>query len=813
MAWTAEGKATNALNQLKEQERTGASQRLALLAKRHLNSPSLDLALLLSVEAFKSRDTPEARDALRSAVGSSPGLLRCLKRPPGLEVHLQFTTGEKPGLVASSWSERLYRYNWELILWDNSDSRFDGRRIAPPVSVGPSTVSLDGRTLALATYDPRTREHAVLVWDLFQGDPVATRLPLKARVEYLTISRDGRRLAAASEDSTSRNTTITCWDLLNRKEVGPLPPIRSWVAGGLVFSPDGRTLIEAHHDLTHNGAIHVSRWDFLRREQIGDPQPLDDPGSLTARTGDGKTLAVNGWDNERRRYTIRLWDFSGGQDVVKPPTIRDRDPDRRTTAWCVSPDGKVLVTATRSTIARWDSTTGKAIGQPISFPGGVQELALSADGKTLAAVSYNDDSDGSTITLWETLTEKPLPKTLPVAGHVKGVALSPDGKALAAANQALVFVWALPPRSVIENPLPLQGGAKGMLLAKDGTTLFTPSDHGKDKPGTIDRWLLSAPFTKMMSLPTQYPARAIALSPDGNTLAAAEDGSQRGTTTIERWDLSSPTPMGKAWPIQGRPHWIALDPGRNTLWTAEDNGRFDEDLKLTQLDLSSGGITGKPRHYSVKERKTPSAPAWSRSSMDFRFSPGCETAAVLDSGPEEHSVTLVQLSRSEGNETPLGPFPGKAVGMEFSPDGKTLALARCDPFESESTIRFLDVASGEPILKPLTQKGVVRHLALSADGESLAAAGYHGRARHLQITLWNIRIGDPAGTLQPFSTAGGVRSMAFREDGKILCVHIDDAVHLWDLELDSWVRRAGELANRPLTDDERRRFAIPEDSP
>jgi WD40 repeat protein len=830
------------LDNLKNKEQQAASQRLALLAKRYLDSGKLDHALLLSVEASNARDTAEASDALLSAVESSYGMLRCLKRLPGLKLGLQFTKGGKTGLLASRRSEllnstRLSRFTWNLTFWDSSDSHFDGLRVASSVLVEAEPVSLDGNTLVLATYNPSTNEHAIIVWSLFRGEQAGAPIPLKAPVEYLAISRDGQRLAAASEDGLTAETTITCWDLPTRREIMRLPPC-TWVLGGLAFSPGGRTLVEAHY--TNEGKICVSRWDLESKRKIVDSQPLEEgESSLTTRTMDWQTLAVLEWENQRRRMSIRLWDFLDEQGIAalaasgastvgllappagqcpflavsalipartgiaKPPVLPRHAPNTQMCC-CVCPDAKVLVTAEDATISMWNLTTGKTIGQPISCRHPVRELAARADGKTIAAAS-SSSSDGSTITLWDFTIKEPKTTAIPVRGHLTGIALSPDGTALAAANGALVFVWKLPLRSVLEERLPLQGKATHLWLAPDGKALFTSSIHGEGTRfrHTIERWPFSSPFTKAAPLHTQNDAAAIAVSPAGNSVVVAGRGRQNLTDTIECWDLSPSARMDKSWPIKYCPFHMAIDPGRNTLWTAEHTDSFYGVLTFTEWDLST------------KKRTAGLGPFFAPKlgSMGARFSPTCETAAIWNSGRDKHSVTLIQLSDPERKVVELGPFPGSAITMEFTPNGKTLALASCNQLDWESTIRFLEVPSGNALSKPLTLGGAVHVLAMSADGSFLAAASDSRTGEKTSITLWDIPSGESTGNLMPLPPDGQVRGLAFGEDGKVLAAHIGDAVLLWDLHRDTWIRRARDLANRPLTDEERTLFMIPEDSP
>src|SRR5262249_51069231 len=102
--------------------------------------------------------------------------------------------------------------------------------------------------------------------------------------------------------------------------------------------------------------------------------------------------------------------------------------------------------------------------------------------------------------------------------------------------------------------------------------------------------------------------------------------------------------------------------------------------------------------------------------------------------------------------------------------------------------------------KPLpVAEGHVSDVAFSPDGRTLAA-GYGGGG-----VLWDVaRRARP--TDKPLPVAeGGVSSRSFSPDGRTPAARHGDlgrgggGVVLWDVDLDSWRRHAGQLANRNLT--------------
>ncbi|MFJ8536421.1 trypsin-like peptidase domain-containing protein [Streptomyces sp. NPDC093591] len=317
--------------------------------------------------------------------------------------------------------------------------------------------SPDGRTLA--TYGDWA---SVQLWKVLSGKeehhPLGDPHDFSTTNWYsIAFSPDGRSLATGQSDGA-----LWLWDMNDDSAGHGLNDTRG--LDSLLFSPDSRTLA------TSGGTDGFARlWDTasgtLRATLEGDDYEVDS----MAFSPDSKTFATI--DNDG---VPRLWDVPSGK---ARRTLRDvngnalvYDPQH----WVAfSPDGETLVSGSTDGFVQVSDVASGSSRTLLKDPLGLNSMALSPDGRTLATAGGTDN----TVRLWDAISGK---ARVTLKGHtdsVNSVVFSPDSTSLAtASDDTTAMVWDAASgiaRAVLTGHTDVVNSA---AFSPDGKILATASD-------------------------------------------------------------------------------------------------------------------------------------------------------------------------------------------------------------------------------------------------------------------------------------------------------------------------------------------------
>lgn len=289
----------------------------------------------------------------------------------------------------------------------------EGKLLATQSGISASSISPDGKNLALASVDIR-----------FSPLPKGKTLTLKghrAEVNSLAFTPDGSLLASGSEDYT-----IRLWSLANGKQL-------STVQGNKILgiTANGKMLLSVSLD------NNVNVWSLPDAKLLTTVKRNISWDLLLGISPDGKILAVASKDG-----TTALWSLPEGKLLT---TLRGST--EAVEAIVISPDGHTLACGFKDgTIKLWSLPEGKFIATLASYPEFVEKLAITPNGKTLATIS----DERNAIKLWS-LPEGKLLSTLEGhQGYIKALAVSPDGRILLSGDSdGVIIIWDLEKHSFL----------------------------------------------------------------------------------------------------------------------------------------------------------------------------------------------------------------------------------------------------------------------------------------------------------------------------------------------------------------------------
>ncbi|MCC6612332.1 MAG: protein kinase [Anaerolineae bacterium] len=451
------------------QARIARANELSITAVTNLND--LDRALLLSVEAFNSADTFQARSGLLTALQYSPHLRGFLH---GVTSSLRTLAVSPDGQFAAAGDA-----DGLISIWDLGTHGEPRQWQAHDGAVYSIAFSPDGSRIVSGGNDQTVRQ-----WDFATGAPIGAPMVGHADVvRDVAYSPDGSLIASASAD-----TSVRLWDAESGLLRGtPLLGHRDLVFA-IAFSPDGGTLASASADFS------VQLWDVATGAPAHDPLQLHRNWVWDVTfSPDGRLLASAGGDG-----MVYLYDVQGDYVVSGNPISAHQDAVR---ALAFSRDGSLLATGSQDDHVRvWNVETREPMGAPfLGHDGDVWNVAFAQGNELLSA-----GGDGR-LMIWDAAVRSVVGRIVDTsADPPQGTHGSPWARLLAERNYTDEV---------------LDGRVSQAVFSADGSRLVSV-----DSMGTVYRWDMNAPEPEgQVVTALGFPLYALAVSGEGARVAVGGD--------------------------------------------------------------------------------------------------------------------------------------------------------------------------------------------------------------------------------------------------------------------------------------------------
>jgi WD40 repeat protein/class 3 adenylate cyclase len=629
------------------QERSATARALVRSAEAE-RTQRLDLALLLGLEAERTRSTPEGRSVLLSSVQRAGRILQFLRGHEGPVSDVAFSRDGK--LLASIGEQGGIR------LWDAATRRPVGGplgRAGEAVAFGPGPVlAAGGSQGTVRLWDVATRRqtaefpasvitdlsfspdgkllavgsgNGAVLWDIAARHQVANLTSTGRATTAVAFNPSGRKLATAEVNA------VAVWDIRARRAIH----LTSQSAiESVAFSPDGQNLVAARKD------DPPALWDLRR--------PGSPPRLLTAL---GTALSVAFSPDGSR---LAAGDAGGAVTLVDARTLRPLPvPPRGHTGAVRSvafrPDGRMLSSASDDgTVILWDARPDP------------RTTVLAGAGPAVAAVDAADErgvlaaARGTELAVWTMAGNRFRRHPIDAGGLLLDVDLSADGKKVAAGGQeGDVLVADLPSahvRRLKPRDLTVSEQVVDVALSEDASMLAAAIQNGQV---LLDRTSAAQLGSPLPSDSQQPPfALDLTISPDGKTLAAG-----RTDGTIVLWDVKSRKPAGRPFHASGNEvRSLAFSPDGSLLVSAS----AETAVRLWDVDRRS--VSGEP--LQGRERL-----------ISVRFSPDGRLVAA---GTENGAVVLFDVASRQPLGKPLEGHIGSVFSVAFAAGGTRLASAGAD---------------------------------------------------------------------------------------------------------------------------------------
>jgi WD40 repeat protein/mono/diheme cytochrome c family protein len=273
----------------------------------------------------------------------------------------------------------------------------------PPVYTRPPVIpaidySPDGSLIAVAGF------HEVLLWKADGSERVARLVGLSERIQSLKFSPDGKQLAAVG-GLPARTGEVQIWEL-EKNTLALSVPITYDTLNGVSWSPDGARIAFGCGDNT------IRAIEAKKGEQVVYNLSHSDWSLGTVFSHDGSHIASVGRDGAVKLIEVATQRFVDNITSITPGALKGglssvaRHPTRDEIVFGGA-DGKPKVYRMHRIVARQIGDDSNKISEMPQMQGRVWSVAVSADGKRIAAGSGLDGKGDVAVFSYEMNPEVP----------------------------------------------------------------------------------------------------------------------------------------------------------------------------------------------------------------------------------------------------------------------------------------------------------------------------------------------------------------------------------------------------------------------
>ena len=376
------------------------------------------------------------------------------------------------------------------------------------------------------------------------------------------------------------------------------------------------------------------------------------------------------------------------------------------------------------------------------------------------------------------------------AGGIDGLAFSPDGMTLASAGENVIRFWNVPPGQERRANPGHRSRIVGIAVAPAGKTVVT---GGRDR--TIRVWDLKTGEEQRWIERSAEPIRFLALSADGTTLASGgEHHPSRiwDMTTEDIWDVTTGKELRQIpFPESRTAFFGDISADGKILATAEGGSELvfwdvaaGNRVTGRALDDTIAGNTSLP--YAARKRSAKRKTlAWINPPRinALRFAPdGRSVASISGDWGRIWDVAAAQKTRCiklpNASDSRIDEMNMVGAQDVYSRDGNLIAASN----KRDGRVFLLDASAGKELIRVLASADVVKVFAFSPRGRILATqlsvASVTQKAP--VIRLWDVPGRRELGRIE--GHRGPVTALAFSPDGSRLISSSEDATALiWDV--------------------------------